>query len=73
MTSTLRHILLTIITAFVVMLLSCHEEQQQAMPMQQTMDSLMMWYGKMQGDSMEVKSQQVAQFLRQHGDTIVNR
>lgn len=68
MTSTLRHILLTIITAFVVMLLSCHEEQQQAMPMQQTMDSLMMWYGKMQGDSMEVKSQQVAQFLRQHGD-----
>jgi len=68
MTSTLRHILLTIITAFVVMLLSCHEEQQQAMSMQQTMDSLMMWYGKMQGDSMEVKSQQVAQFLRQHGD-----
>lgn len=68
MTSTLRHILLTIITAFVVMLLSCHEDRQQLMPMQQTMDSLMMWYGKMQGDSMEVKSQQVAQFLRQHGD-----
>lgn len=68
MTSTLRHILLTIITAFVVMLLSCHEDRQQVMPMQQTMDSLMMWYGKMQGDSMEVKSQQVAQFLRQHGD-----
>lgn len=68
MTSTLRHILLTIITAFVVLLTACHEEQQQAMPMQQTMDSLMMWYGKMQGDSMEVKSQQVAQFLQQHGD-----
>ena len=68
MTSTLRHILLTIITAFVVLLTACHEDRQQVMPMQQTMDSLMMWYGKMQGDSIEVKGEQVAHFLQQHED-----
>lgn len=68
MTSTLRHILLTIITAFVVLLTACHEDRQQVMPMQQTMDSLMMWYGQMQGDSMEVKGEQVAHFLQQHED-----
>ncbi len=68
MTSTLRHILLTIITAFVVLLTACHEDRQQVMPMQQTMDSLMMWYGKMQGDSMEVKGEQVAHFLQQYED-----
>ena len=68
MTSTLRHILLTIITAFVVLLTACHEDRQQVMPMQQTMDSLMMWYEKMQGDSMEVKGEQVAHFLQQYED-----
>ena len=34
--------------------------------MQQTMDSVKMWYSQMQGDSMEAKSRQVAHFLSLH-------
>ena len=51
-----------------MLLTACDEGRQQLMPMQQTMDSLKMWYGQMQGDSMKVKSEQVAHFLQQHED-----
>lgn len=68
MKPTSRHIHLLIITTCVILLTACHEGRQQLMPMQQTMDSLKMWYGQMQGDSMKVKSEQVAHFLQQHED-----
>ena len=68
MKPTSRHIHLLIITTCVMLLTACHEGRQQLMPMQQTMDSLKMWYGQMQGDSMKVKSEQVAHFLQQHED-----
>lgn len=51
-----------------MLLTACHEGRQQLMPMQQTMDSVKMWYGQMQGDSMKVKGEQVAHFLQQHED-----
>ena len=68
MKPTSRHIHLLIITTCVILLTACDEGRQQLMPMQQTMDSLKMWYGQMQGDSMKVKSEQVAHFLQQHED-----
>ena len=68
MKPTSRHIHLLIITTCVILLAACNEGRQQLMPMQQTMDSLKMWYGQMQGDSMKVKSEQVAHFLQQHED-----
>ena len=68
MKPTSRHIHLLIITTCVMLLTACHEGRQQLMPMQQTMDSVKMWYGQMQGDSMKVKSEQVAHFLQQHED-----
>ena len=68
MKPTSRHIHLLIITTCVILLTACHEGRQQLMPMQQTMDSLKMWYGQMQGDSMKVKGEQVAHFLQQHED-----
>ena len=68
MKPTSRHIHLLIITTCVILLAACHEGRQQLMPMQQTMDSVKMWYGQMQGDSMKVKSEQVAHFLQQHED-----
>ena len=68
MKPTSRHIHLLIITTCVLLLTACHEGRQQLMPMQQTMDSVKMWYGQMQGDSMKVKSEQVAHFLQQHED-----
>ena len=68
MKPTSRHIHLLIITTCVILLAACNEGRQQLMPMQQTMDSLKMWYGQMQGDSMKVKSEQVAHFLQQHKD-----
>ena len=68
MKPTSRHIHLLIITTCVILLAACDEGRQQLMPMQQTMDSLKMWYGQMQGDSMKVKSEQVAHFLQQHED-----
>ena len=68
MKPTSRHIHLLIITTCVILLAACHEGRQQLMPMQQTMDSVKMWYGQMQGDSMKVKGEQVAHFLQQHED-----
>ena len=68
MKPTSRHIHLLIITTCVILLTACHEGRQQLMPMQQTMDSVKMWYGQMQGDSMKVKGEQVAHFLQQHED-----
>ena len=68
MKPTSRHIHLLIITTCVILLAACNEGRQQLMPMQQTMDSVKMWYGQMQGDSMKVKSEQVAHFLQQHED-----
>jgi len=68
MKPTSRHIHLLIITTCVILLAACNEGRQQLMPMQQTMDSLKMWYGQMQGDSMKVKGEQVAHFLQQHKD-----
>lgn len=68
MKPTSRHIHLLIITTCVILLTACHEGRQQLMPMQQTMDSVKMWYGQMQGDSMKVKGEQVAHFLQQHKD-----
>lgn len=68
MKPTSRHIHLLIITTCVMLLTACDEGRQQLMPMQQTMDSVKMWYGQMQGDSMKVKSEQVAHFLQQHED-----
>ncbi len=67
MKPTSRHIHL-FITTCVILLAACNEGRQQLMPMQQTMDSVKMWYGQMQGDSMKVKSEQVAHFLQQHED-----
>ena len=68
MKPTSRHIHLLIITTCVILLTACNEGRQQLMPMQQTMDSVKMWYGQMQGDSMKVKGEQVAHFLQQHED-----
>ena len=68
MKPTSRHIHLLIITTCVILLAACNEGRQQLMPMQQTMDSVKMWYGQMQGDSMKVKGEQVAHFLQQHED-----
>ena len=68
MKPTSRHKQYLIITTCLMLLTACHEGRQQLMPMQQTMDSVKMWYGQMQGDSMEVKSEQVAHFLQQHED-----
>ena len=68
MKPTSRHIHLLIITTCVILLAACDEGRQQLMPMQQTMDSVKMWYGQMQGDSMKVKGEQVAHFLQQHED-----
>ena len=68
MKPTSRHIHLLIITTCVILLAACDEGRQQLMPMQQTMDSVKMWYGQMQGDSMKVKGEQVAYFLQQHED-----
>lgn len=68
MKPTSRHIHLLIITTCVILLAACNEGRQQLMPMQQTMDSVKMWYGQMQGDSMKVKGEQVAHFLQQHKD-----
>ena len=68
MKPTSRHIHLLIITTCVILLTACHEGRQQLMPMQQTMDSVKMWYGQMRGDSMKVKGEQVAHFLQQHED-----
>ena len=66
MKPTTLYIKLLIITTCLSLLAACHEGRQQAMPMQQSMDSLKMWYGQMQGDSMEAKSSQVAYYLQQH-------
>ena len=68
MKPTSRHKQYLIITTCLMLLTACHEGRQQLMPMQQTMDSVKMWYGQMQGDSMKVKSEQVAHFLQQHED-----
>ena len=58
--------LLILITTCMSLLTACHEGRQQMMPMQQTMDSMKMWYSRMQGDSMEAKSRQAALYLQQH-------
>ena len=68
MKTTQRILVLIIITTCVVLLAACHEGRQQTLPVQQTMDSMKMWYGQMQGDSMEAKSRLVARYLRQHED-----
>ena len=68
MKPTSRHKQYLIITTCLMLLTACHEGRQQLMPMQQTMDSVKMWYGQMQGDSMKVKGEQVAHFLQQHED-----
>ena len=60
MKPTSRHKQYLIITTCLMLLTACHEGRQQLMPMQQTMDSVKMWYGQMQGDSMKVKGEQVA-------------
>ena len=36
-----------------LLLTACNEGNLQSMPMQQSMDSLKMWYGKMERDSMD--------------------
>ena len=66
MIPTFRYIKLLTITTCLLLLAACHEGRQQSMPMQQTMDSVKMWYSQMQGDSMEAKSRQVAHFLSLH-------
>ena len=66
MIPTFRNIKLLTITTCLLLLAACHEGRQQSMPMQQTMDSVKMWYSQMQGDSMEAKSRQVAHFLSLH-------
>ena len=47
-------------------LLSCNDTPTTAIPMQQTMDSLKMWYTRMEGDSMNAASMRIAQYLEQH-------
>ena len=59
MKPTSRHKQYLIITTCLMLLTACHEGRQQLMPMQQTMDSVKMWYGQMQGDSMKVKGEQL--------------
>ena len=51
-----------------MLLTACHDSSQQAMPMQQSMDSLKMWYGKMERDSMDAISRRVEHYLLQHAD-----
>ena len=48
-------------------LFSCGGSRQSTVtPMQQTMDSLKMWYTQMEGDSMEAKSIRIKDYLDQH-------
>lgn len=50
-----------------ILLFSCGKiHQSAAIPMQQTMDSLKMWYTQMEGDSMEAKSRRIEDYLDQH-------
>lgn len=56
------------VTVIVLLLMACNREHQQAMPMQQTMDSVKMWYSQMNGDSMEAACQRIGAFLQQHKD-----
>lgn len=52
-----------------ILLFSCEENHQSAnIPMQQTMDSLKMWYTQMEGDSMEAASRRIKIYLDQHQD-----
>ena len=52
-----------------ILLFSCEESHQSAnIPMQQTMDSLKMWYTQMEGDSMEAASRRIKIYLDQHQD-----
>ena len=64
----LRHIRLLTLTLLGMLLMACHNSSQQAMPMQQTMDSLKMWYGKMQRDSMDATAHRVETYLQQHAN-----
>lgn len=66
MRSKFLNIKLLIISTCLSLLAACHDGRQQMMPMQQTMDSLKMWYSQMQDDLMEAKSRQVALYLQQH-------
>lgn len=56
------------VTVIVLLLMACNREHQQVMPMQQTMDSVKMWYSQMNGDSMETACQRIGAFLQQHKD-----
>ena len=51
-----------------LLLTACDGRRQETMPMQQTMDSVKMWYARMEGDSMEAASQRIADYLARHED-----
>ena len=52
----------------IITLISCGEERPstEVSRMLQTMDSLKMWYAKMEGDSMDAASMRIKVFLDQH-------
>lgn len=64
--ATIRHIGLLTCAVCWMLLTSCDESGRQVMPMQQTMDSLKMWYGRMEGDSMDATARRVEAYLQQH-------
>ena len=70
--STVKHHItkLLVIAISSVCMSSCDDiRQPSAMPyMQQTMDSLKMWYAQMEGDSMDAASRRIEVFLNQHQD-----
>ena len=51
-----------------LLLTACNEGNLQSMPMQQSMDSLKMWYGKMERDSMDAVSQRIERYLQQYAN-----
>ena len=59
------HLIVGVVMAILLME-ACSKSHQQAMPMQQTMDSVKIWFGQMAGDSMDAALQRVGRYLRQH-------
>lgn len=55
-----------IIIVVALLLAACGDNRRQALPMQQSIDSLKMWYERMQGDSMEAVNRRIGSFLEQH-------
>ncbi len=65
-----KTIIQIILVAVFSAVIGCHDRRTQPLAIQPTLDSLVMWYGKMQPDSMKMVSDRVETFLKHHeGET----